>query len=226
MFSFLQIQYIASQRFAPNNIAYSRIYAHHIRRFQRVAFFDESGINKQGMSNRRNDGWNYVGAGGAFLTMPLRNWTVSNITVMAFLDRSGVCCVDTHLGGTDTQYVNNYMLQAADQLSLRGVDCVVLDNCSAHKAWWIEYYMNRRGIAVVFLPRYWPEWNPIELVWNYLKDWLFPNLRRLNNVNNIGPTIRQGLARVTGDLARSFINKSVIYPNAWTTPQWNGPGPQ
>jgi len=222
-----QVIYIATQRFTPSNLAYSRRFAIHVRNLRRPAFFDEFGINRSGMSNRRSNGWNVRGAGATNLLQYLKHWPTCNITGMAFMDRGGVFNVDVHTGGTDAAYVDNFMSDAADALKMRGVDGIILDNCPAHKTWQIEYYMNRRGIAVVFLPRYWPQWNPIEVCWNWLKDWLGPRLHVLQNDQTAGDVIEEGLGRVTAALARSFIQHSVIYPAAWTVENqnWNGPGP-
>lgn len=149
------VKHMASQRFTPENIEYSRVFAAWVRRFHRPAFFDEAGINKNGMSHRRNDGWNFVGAGGAFLVTPLKDWPHENLTVMGMHDRTGAFGIDIHIGGTNTNYVTEYMTRMADILASRGSDVVILDNCLAHKPWHIELALNRRGIAVVFLPRYW-----------------------------------------------------------------------
>ena len=219
------VAYLASQKFSPSNIQYSRDFLAHIyaQGFQRPAFFDESGINQNGMSNRRNDGWNIVGSGGAFLTRPLRDWPQKNLTVMGMHDRSGVFCVDVHEGGTDQAYVDNYMRLAADTLAARGCDCLILDNCPAHKLGMIQYFMNRQNIAVVFLPRYCPEFNPIEICWNWMKDFLGDRMTQLRN--DPVPQILAALNSVTGALARSFIRKSGVYPLAWYADNWNGPGP-
>ena len=60
------------------------------------------------------------------------------------------------------------------------------------------------------LPRYWPQWNPIELVWNWMKDMLGDRLPEL--VRDPVPSIRYALSTVTPKLARSFINHSGVYP--------------
>ena len=221
-----RIQYIASQRFTPNNLYYARLFNIHLMSgsCQRPAWFDESGINKVGMSHRRSDGWNVVGAGGAFLCRPLQYWGNENITVMAFQDRTGVFMVDVHTGGTDVEYVRNYMFCAADALAARGVDSIVLDNCLAHKAWLIMLAMNRRGIAVIFLPRYWPSYNPIELVWNWMKDYFRDRMDQLRR--NPVAVIEAALNTVDGALSRSFIRKCRCYPASMSDLLWNGPGPQ
>lgn len=218
------IQYIASQRFTQSNLNYVRKFQFHMifGDMVRPAWFDESGINKNGMSMRRNDGWNIVGSGGAFLTMPLREWPSDNLTTMALIDRSGVFCIDVHTGGTDQRYVDNYMYHAANTMALRGCDCLILDNCPAHKAGTIQYFMNRRNIAVIFLPRYWPQFNPIELAWNTMKDYLGNHMVQLKQ--NPAATISHALNTIDGELAKSFIRHCNCYPSRMSDAFWNGPG--
>jgi hypothetical protein len=210
-------KYIAQQRFDQSNLDYSIIFLRHVHlaHFARPAFFDCSGISRDGQAGRRNLGWNFKGAGGSLLVRALRNWPHQNITVMSMLDRDGVFGIEIHTGGTTATYLHTYMHEVATALAARGNDALILDNCPAHKVWFIEYFMNRRGIAVVFLPRYWPEWNPIELVWNWMKDQLKNRSSML--VRDPALIIEQALATVTPQLARKFISKDGVYPNGWSS---------
>ncbi len=205
-----RINYLAAQRNTPSNLDYARRFAQHVVQFRNPAFFDESGINKQGMSNRRADGWAVKGAGSAFLTRFLRDWPNENITVMAFVDRNGVYGLDVHNGGTTADYCNAYFARAAGVVAARGNDAVIMDNCPAHILHQLQYHFNRVGVSVVMLPRYWPQWNPIELVWNWMKDMLGDRLPYL--VRDPVPSIRHALSTVTPKLARSFIKHAGVYP--------------
>jgi transposase len=48
-------------------------------------------------------------------------------------------------------------------------DVVVMDNLSAHKTRAVRAAFEAAGIGVLYLPRYSPEFNPIELCWAKLK---------------------------------------------------------
>jgi transposase len=52
---------------------------------------------------------------------------------------------------------------------LRRGDIVVADNLSAHKCTGARTYLEARGIQLVFLPPYSPDFNPIELCWAKVK---------------------------------------------------------
>ena len=60
------------------------------------------------------------------------------------------------------------------------------------------------------LPRYWPQWNPIELVWNWMKDFLSQQLSALRN--NPAAAVTDAMNTVTAELAKSFIRHSQVYP--------------
>jgi transposase len=51
-------------------------------------------------------------------------------------------------------------------------DVVILDNLSSHKAAEIEAAIEARGAKLLFLPPYSPDFNPIELCWSKIKNWL------------------------------------------------------
>jgi transposase len=53
--------------------------------------------------------------------------------------------------------------------ALRPGDVVVMDNLSAHKTRAVRAALAEGGLGVVYLPRYSPEFNPIELAWARVK---------------------------------------------------------
>jgi transposase len=55
---------------------------------------------------------------------------------------------------------------------LRPGQVVVLDNLAAHKRPSIRKLIESAGCRVIFLPRYSPEWNPIEPCWSKMKNFL------------------------------------------------------
>lgn len=55
---------------------------------------------------------------------------------------------------------------------LRAGDVVLMDNLSTHKSQRMREVITQHGAAVVFLPRYSPDFNPIEGAWSKLKAYL------------------------------------------------------
>lgn len=53
---------------------------------------------------------------------------------------------------------------------LKKGDIIILDNCRSHK---IDFQkLERKGVKVKFLPRYSPDYNPIEMMWSKIKNHL------------------------------------------------------
>ena len=55
-----------------------------------------------------------------------------------------------------------------------------------------------------------------------MKDELAPRLTELQS--DPVATIEHALSTITPELARSFIRHCGIYPAAWSSETWNGPG--
>lgn len=67
-------------------------------------------------------------------------------------------------GDVFVAYVEQVLVPA-----LRPGDVVCLDNLSAHKVAGVRAAVERMGASVLYLPRYSPEHNPVELLWAQVK---------------------------------------------------------
>jgi transposase len=54
--------------------------------------------------------------------------------------------------------------------TLGSLDVLVLDNSSAHTPKLVRDVLDELGIKVLFLPVYSPDFNPVELMWTYMKN--------------------------------------------------------
>lgn len=61
-------------------------------------------------------------------------------------------------------YVRNQLAPTLDS-----DDTLVMDNSSVHKSKLVRETLDELGIKVLFLPSYSPDFNPIELMWAYVK---------------------------------------------------------
>jgi transposase len=80
---------------------------------------------------------------------------------------------------------------------------VVLDNLPAHKQSAVEQSIRAAGCRVLFLPRYSPDFNPIEPCWSKLKN----HLRTLaaRNLESLQGALVDGMNRITDSDARSWF---------------------
>ena len=78
---------------------------------------------------------------------------------------------------------------------LRPGDVVLMDNLSTHKSARMIQAIADRGAEVVFLPRYSPDFNPIEGAWSKLKAYLRKVAARTPKA--LERALARGLARIT-----------------------------
>jgi len=64
----------------------------------------------------------------------------------------------------------------ADFREFRKRNVIILDNAAYHKTELISRFAKKQGIQMLTLPQYTPEWNPIEIVWSWVKR----NLSKMN----------------------------------------------
>jgi len=157
-----RIRRIAAQRFTQENLDYANYFMNKINDYTHICWFDESGISQRGMQSRNNVGLGIRGSGGAYIREALR-YPPKNLSVLGLIDKNGMFAVESFDGGTDTIRVDQYFQRHAVMMQARGVDCVVIDNCPSHRIASIAFWLQLVGIEVLFLPRYWPQWNPIEV---------------------------------------------------------------
>lgn len=125
-----------------------------------------------------------------------------NLTVIGAVSASGVVChraVDGGVrGATFLAFVREVLLPA-----LRPGQVVVMDNLSSHKTKAVRAAFAEAGVGVRYLPRYSPEWNPIELCWSKVKA----DLRRAasRTRGRLREAVAEALARVSASEVRAWI---------------------
>jgi transposase len=92
-----------------------------------------------------------------------------NLTVVAAVSAVGGVLAWRALDGAMTGAA--FLAFAGDALipALRPGDVVVMDNLSAHKTAAVRAALAAAGVGVLYLPRYSPEFNPVELAWAVVK---------------------------------------------------------
>ena len=129
---------------------------------------------------------------------PGGHWQTTTMISSIRLDGSTACM--TLDGATDTESFRAYV-QAVLVPTLRSGDLVVMDNLSPHKSDPTLALIRQAGAAVLFLPAYSPDLNPIEMMWSKVKQWLRSVEAR--TPAELITAIGQALTRVT---ARDALN--------------------
>ncbi len=86
---------------------------------------------------------------------------------------------------------------------LHAGDVVLMDNLSTHKSKRMVALIQAHGAEVLFLPRYSPDFNPIEGAWSKLKSYLRKVAARTPKA--LDRALAHGLARITATNARGWF---------------------
>jgi transposase len=105
-------------------------------------------------------------------------------------------------GATDTEAFRAYVGQVL-QPTLRAGDIVIMDNLSPHKSDPTLQLIADAGAQVLFLPAYSPDFNPIEMMWSKIKNFL--RSLEARSVPALIAAIGQALAKVTPNDALNWF---------------------
>lgn len=123
-----------------------------------------------------------------------------NLSVLAALDQEGIVSHTSQEGAFKRVDVERFFRVDLLPRLLPG-SALILDNASIHKGGKLESLAKRAGCKLIYLPPYSPDFNPIELIWSYVK----------RGVRREGPrdekarraSVARGMASVTTELAAS-----------------------
>jgi len=102
----------------------------------------------------------------------------STISVIGAISESGSLDCVMRKGTNKEEEVLEFLLDldakfqerhGPDFLDFRKKSIILADNATYHKTSLIKDFAKRRGVQIVTLPQYTPEWNPIERVWGIVK---------------------------------------------------------
>ena len=132
---------------------------------QRLVFIDESGAktNLTRTRGRAPRGQRVVER------VPHGHWQTT--TVISAVRATGPCAPFVVNGPTDSDVFRCYVRHVLVPELKRG-DVVVLDNLRPHKASGVREMIEAAGAALLYLPPYSPDLNPIENMWSKVKRFL------------------------------------------------------
>jgi len=128
----------------------------------RFYFLDETGLRLDYTRRyARTSGGQRVGGGG-----PLKHGRA--VTLIGALGVRGLTAVQLLDGALNQRSFAFYVARVPGPQLRRG-DVLVLDNLPVHKLGELQQELARRGVEVLFLPPYSPDFTPVEQAWSKLK---------------------------------------------------------
>ena len=134
-------------------------------RGRRLVFLDESGVNRALVRRYARAPRGERAYGKA----PVNRGP--NVTLIAALSQDGLLAPMQVEAATDGDVFRAYLEQVLCPELQRG-DVVLMDNLPAHKVKGVRTQIESVGAELLYLPRYSPEYNPVEQLWSKIKAWL------------------------------------------------------
>lgn len=125
-----------------------------------------------------------------------------NLTLIGAISLTGVLASMTVEGGVKKEVFYAYIEQVLlPELEFGKI--VLMDNLSSHKSILIEELIKSKGAKLIYLPRYSPDLNPIELCWSKVKAYL--RLKKARTKELLETSIAQALELVTGENCQGWF---------------------
>lgn len=132
---------------------------------ERLVFLDESGLN---LSMSRSHAW--VRRGQEYVDRVPMNWG-KNLTLLGAIRLSGWVVQSTMFATANKDRFVRW-LRYTLLPKLRAGDVLVMDNLPAHHDRRVRAACRQRGVRLIYLPPYSPDFNPIEAGWALQKQYV------------------------------------------------------
>lgn len=164
--------------------------------FERLVFLDESGLN---LSMSRSHAW--VKRGTEFIDRVPMNWG-KNLNLLGAIRRDGWVVLTTTYEKVTKDY---FVAWVKTKLlpKLHAGDVLVMDNLAAHRDPRVAEVCAERGVEVLYLPPYSPDFNPIESGWALQKQFVRRHAPRQKDA--LRRVARRARHRVTRHHCRKFF---------------------
>jgi transposase len=166
---------------------------------ERLVFLDESGVTtKMARTHARAPRGQR-----AYGSIPLGSW--QRLTVLGALAYEGLVATMSIEASTSTSVLLAYLEQVlVPKLRQVKPDAIlVMDNLRPHRAMEVGELLARAGIGLLYLPRYSPEFNPIEQAWAKMKERLKAKAAR--TLEALETELKPALDTITAKDARGWI---------------------
>jgi len=131
---------------------------------------------------------------------PQGNWKI--LTILGAMRVGGMIATMTIEAATDQEIFLAYLDHVLCP-KLEPGDVVVMDNLSSHKVAGVRERIEAAGAAVLYLPPYSPDLNPIEKAWSKLKQLL--RAAKARSAEALHQAIADLLSKITPDNAQAWF---------------------
>ena len=124
-----------------------------------------------------------------------------NQSILGVCSVSGILCWQTVEGAVQAETVEAFITNAVLP-RLQAGDVLVLDNAAIHRKQPLKILCEARGVRLLFLPAYSPDFSPIELAWKIVKGRL--RAEEWREFDTLLPGIEKALQSVSAQRMQAF----------------------
>lgn len=162
---------------------------------EKLVFIDESGFKT---NLRRGYGWAPIGERPIIYADKFGK----NVTIIGAIAIDGLRVTRVIEGTLDGPGFVEFLTKDLGPTLVSG-DIVVMDGPRLHRVAGVEEALAAHGAKPLYLPRYSPELNPIEMCWSLLKAWVRTRAPRV--ASRLVDAVHEAWGKVTANLCESWI---------------------
>lgn len=117
-------------------------------------------------------------------------------SIIGALNVTGIIAPFTFKGTLDSDKFKEYVKNELEPI-LKNGDNFILDNSSVHKVKDVMKPLTDKGVNIIFLPAYSPDFNPIEMAWSKMKSFL--RKIKARTMFDLLPAIKDALSSITSN---------------------------
>jgi transposase len=162
---------------------------------KKLVFIDESGFKT---NLRRNYGWAPIGVRPIIYGDKFGK----NVTIIGAIALDGLRATRVIEGTLDGPGFIAFLDEDLGPALVRD-DIVVMDGPRLHRVAGVEEALAAHHAKVLYLPRYSPELNPIEMCWSLMKAWV--RTRAPHVASRLIDAVEEAWGKVTSELCKSWV---------------------
>jgi len=162
---------------------------------KKLVFLDESGFKT---NLHRNYGWAPVGERPIIYADKFGK----NVTIIGAIALDGLRATRVFEGTLDGPGFVAFLSENLGPTLAEG-DIVVMDGPRLHRVAGVDEALAAHGAKPLYLPRYSPELNPIEMCWSLLKAWVRTRTPRV--ASRLVDAVQDAWGKVTANLCESWM---------------------
>lgn len=115
------------------------------------------------------------------------------LNLLGWIGLDGKGCLAAYVGNVNKEVFTCFVKKRLVP-ELKPGDIVLWDNASFHRGDELKKMIEKRGATIKALPRYSPDYNPIELLWSKLKHYI--KKARADTFKALEPAVEKALAMI------------------------------